>query len=156
MLGQKRTELDNLVACDKFESTILEGQLCYSLDMAKLGGKTAKSGKENGLFLLLDPNPYQLNVTTNNVESSRTGDESFKVFIHTLSQFSTFEPGTYGMSTLKKMTGTESFEQLPEQQKKCLVHNREKCQTLKFLDHVQTQCNCSSWALKANSGKIQV
>ena len=117
-------------------------------------GVAFKYEKANVLLIICAE--YKLNVTTNNVESSRTGDESFKVFIHTLSQFSTFEPGTYGMSTLKKMTGTESFEQLPEQQKKCLVHNREKCHTLKFLDHVQTQCNCSSWALKTNSGKIQV
>ena len=37
MLGQKRPELDNLTICDKFEPTILEGQLCYSIDVAKLG-----------------------------------------------------------------------------------------------------------------------
>ena len=50
-----------------FESKILDGQLCYSLDVAKMIGKT-KTGRANGLFLLLDPNPYQLNITEENKE----------------------------------------------------------------------------------------
>ena len=50
LLGQERPELDNLIICDKFKPTILEGQLCYSLDIVKLGEKGTKSGKNNGLF----------------------------------------------------------------------------------------------------------
>ena len=158
LLGHERPELDNLTICDKFESIILEGQLCYSLDIAKLGKleKGTKSGKTNGLFLLLDPNPYQLNDDVKNVGGSKIGDQSFKVFIHTLAQSSTFGPGSYGMSTLKRMTGTESFQQLPDHQKKCLVHNREECQTQKYLDQVQGECNCTPWALQTNQDKNQV
>ena len=59
ILGQKRPELGNFTLCDKFESTIFEGQLCYSLDTAKYTQKPTKSGKRNGLFLLLDPTPNQ-------------------------------------------------------------------------------------------------
>merc|ERR1711952_96065 len=33
------TETDNMTVCDKFQPTILEGQLCYTLDVAKLGNK---------------------------------------------------------------------------------------------------------------------
>ena len=51
------------------------------------------------------------------------------------------------MSTLKKMTGTTNFEGLPDQQKKCLLHNREECQTQKFLDQVQKEFKCMPWAL---------
>ena len=47
LLGQERPELDNLTICDKFKSTILEGQLCYSLNIAKLGKKLTKSGKKS-------------------------------------------------------------------------------------------------------------
>ena len=140
LLGQERQELDNLLVCDKFKPTIIESQLCYSLDLAEMGQVGAKSGKDNGIFLLIDPDPYQQNTA---------GDSSFKVFIHTLSQYSTSEPGSYGMSTLKKMTGTKNFEQLPPNQKKCLVHNRQTCQTEKYLDHVQNQCKCTPWALQA-------
>ena len=139
-----------------FEPTILEGQLCYSLDIAKLGEKGTKSGKSNGLFLLLDPNPYQLNAIEKNVRGSRKGGQSFKVFIHTLSQFSILGPGSYGMSTLKRMTGTESFKQLPVHQKKCLVHNREECQTQKYMDQVHSKCKCIPWALQTYQGTDQV
>ena len=156
LLGQEIPELDNLTVCDKFKPTILEGQLCYSLDIAKLGKKPTKSGKTNGLFLLLDPNPYQLNADEKNVEDSKTGDQSFKVFIHTLAQSSAFGPGSYGMSSLKRMTGTQSFQQLPDHQKKCLVHNREECQTQKYLDQVQRECKCIPWTLGTDRGKHQV
>ena len=152
MLGQERKELDNLTICQKFQPTILEGQLCYSLDITKLGEKTPKSGKTNGLFLLLDPNPYRLNVDEKNVE----GEQSFKVFIHTLAQYSTYGPGSYGMSALKKMTGTKNFVQLPDHQKKCLVHNREECQTRKYLDQVQMECNCMPWPLGTDPDKHEV
>ena len=135
---------------------MLEGQLCYSLDNAKLGEEANKIRQNNGLFLLLDPNPYQLNTDAKNVEDSKTGDESFKVVIHTLAQSSSFGPGSYGMSALKRMTGTESFQQLPDHQKKCLVHNREECQTQKYLDQVQRECNCIPWALQTDQDKNQV
>ena len=47
--------------CDKFEPIVLEGQLCFSLNLSQSGGKPTKSGKTKGLFLLLDPN--QINTT---------------------------------------------------------------------------------------------
>ena len=135
---------------------ILEGQLCYSLDISKLELKPTKSGKANGLLLLLDPNPFKVINDEKNVESYETGDQSYKVFIHTLAQTSMFGSGSYGMSALKKMTGTESFYQLPDHQKKCLVHNREECQTQKYLDKVQRECNCTPWSLQIGQGKNQV
>ena len=146
LLGQERPELDNLTVCDKFEPTILEGQLCYSLDMAKLGIKT-KPGKSNGLFLLLDPNPFPQNATEKTAE---TDDQSFKVYIHTLGQYTTFAPGSYGMSTLKKMTGTKSFKQLPDHQRKCLVQTKEECQTQHYLNQVKKECKCVPWALQTD------
>ena len=36
VLGRELPELDNITVCDKFQSTILEGQLCYTLNIAKL------------------------------------------------------------------------------------------------------------------------
>ena len=146
LLGQESPEFGNLTTCDKFKPTILEGQLCYSLDIAKLGEIPTNSGKTNGLFLLLDPNPYQLNATIN-AEGSGIEDQSYKVFIHTLAQYTTFGPGSYSMSALKRMTGTKSFKQLPDHQKKCLVHNREECQTKSYLGQVQKECDCTPWAL---------
>ena len=56
------------------------------------------------------------------VEVERKHQDSFKIYIHTLAQHSAFGPGTYGMHALKSMTGTTSFEELPESQTKRCVH----------------------------------
>ena len=155
LLGKVIPEVDGFETCDRFEPTVLEGQLCFSIDVAKYREEPTKKGKAKGLFLMLDPNPYKPN-TIKNVEISRTEDQTFRVYIHTLAQYSTFGPGSYGMSTLKKMTGTESFEELPDHQKKCLVHNREECQTQKYLDQVQRECKCIPWALQNSQYKYKV
>ena len=147
LLGRK---LDNLTICDKFESTILEGKHCYSLNVAKLKKSPTKAGKTNGLFLLLDPNPYQLN----SIEAE--DQSSAMVYIHTLAQYNAEGPGRHAMSALKRMTGTASFEQLPDQQKKCHIHNREECQTKKYLDQVKSKCGCLPWVLTTKHIKNQV
>ena len=145
-----------MTVCDKFKPTILEGQLCYSLDVARFERRPTKAGKRNGLFLLVDPNPYQVNSSERNVEVERNHQDSFKIYIHTLAQHSAFGPGTYGMQSLKSMTGTKSFEELPESQKRCRVHNREGCQAEKFLVQVQGNCSCIPWALANDTSKEKV
>ena len=134
--------------CDKFEPIILEGQLCYSLNVSKFERKATKSGKRSGLFLLLDPNPYLIDST--NVEAARNDQESFKVYIHTLAGHSAFGPRTHIMQTLKRMTGKPSFYQLPDSQKECHRCNKnrgsciEKCKAEKFLSQVmKSRFNCS-------------
>ena len=104
----------------------------------------------------MDPNPYQLYASDNDIRGSNTREKSFKVSIHTLAQYFTFGPGSYGMSTLKKMTGTERFNQLPDHQKKCLVHNKEECQTQNYLNQVLRECNCIPWPLGTDLDKNQV
>ena len=152
-LGRQLPEMNNMIICDKFQPTILEGQLCYTLDLTKLRGSDhqAKSGKTNGLFLLVDPFPYHLNRTDNNGGGYKGGErEDIKVFIHTLAQYSTLGPGSYAMSTLKKITGTASFKELPQPQRKCIVHNREDCQTRKYMEQVRKECNCIPWTFKTH------
>jgi len=51
LLGKELPEMDNLTVCDKFQPTILEGQLCHTLDIATLVDVPSKSGKSNGLRL---------------------------------------------------------------------------------------------------------
>ena len=140
--------MDNLTVCDKFQPTILEGQLCYKLDSALLKGNSTKSGQSNGLLLLLDPDPYRLNYKDKSAEGSKVGDQNFKVFVSTLAQYTTFGRGSYAMNMLKKMTGTSNFKQLPNHQKKYLVHNREECQTQMYLDKVKKECKCMPWSLQ--------
>ena len=150
LLGKELPEMDNMTVCDKFQPTIFEGQLCHTLDIATLVDFPSKSGKSNGLRLLLDPNPYHLNQPDTNTGRSKNGDQVFRVIVHTLAQNTSLGPGSYAMSTLKKMTGTTNFKKLPDHQKKCLAHNREDCQTQKYLEQVQKDCQCVPWALRTN------
>ena len=157
MLGQKRPELDSLTVCDKFEPTILEGQLCYSIDVAKLEKRPTEAGKTRGLFLLLDSSPYKIQDDERSVDADRNNEENFKVYIHTLAPFTAYGPGAFAMSTLKSLTGTASFKELPDRQKKCTVHNREECQTDKFFSQVKANCDCVPWSLTMNdNSKAQV
>ena len=149
MLGHEKTELGNVTLCDKFQPTIHEGQLCYSLDIAKLTQKPTRPGKRNGLFLLVDKSPYQVKSAGVSLTDERNDQNTFKVYIHTLSQHTAYGPGSYAMQALKSMTGKEGFKELLDSQKKChdYDHNREECQTNIFLQQVQSNCNCTPWAL---------
>ena len=149
-------ELQDFTLCDKFEPTILEGQLCYSLDVTTFERKVTGKGKQSGLFLLLDPNPYPMQSFDIGVKAARNDQESFKVYIHTLAGHTAFGPGAYAMHTLKRMTGKQNFYDLPDSQKECQVHSRENCQTAMLLMHVKTNCSCVPWALRAEDYKNEV
>ena len=101
-----------------------------------------KTGKKNGLFLLLDPSPYPMKSSDGGVKNAKSDQESFKVYIHTLAEHSAFGPVTNVMQTLKRMTGKPSFYKMRDSQKECQVHDREKCQTEMFLSHVRKNCSC--------------
>ena len=94
--------------------------------------------------------------TDGRVKAARNNQESFKVYIHTLAPLTAFGPGAYAMHTLKKMTGKPSFYQLPDSQKECQVHSREKCQMEMFLKHVRSNCGCVPWALTTGNSNIEV
>ena len=78
--------------------------------------------------------------------------ETFKVYIHTLSPFTAYGPGAFAMSTLKRMTGTTSFMELPENRKKCAVHNRQECQTVQA-DQSAVYCNFPVFILRGDLKK---
>ena len=147
LLGHERLGFQNSTFCDKFEPTILEGQRCYSLDVAKLKPESTETGKKGALYLLLDPNPYPTESTYPSVKAARNDQGSFKVYIHTLAGHTAFGPGAYALHTLKRMTGKTNFYQLPDSQKECQVHHREMCQTEIFLKRVREDCSCVPWAL---------
>ena len=84
----------NGTTCDKFETTIFDGQLCHSLDVSKFGDKETKEGKTNGLFLLFDPNPYSLYKKDKTNKYAATNEQTnFKIYIHTLAQYTAYGPG---------------------------------------------------------------
>ena len=118
--------------------------------------KATKTGKQSGLLLLLDSNPYSIQVTDGSAKNARNDQELFKVYIHTLAEHAAFGAGAYAMHTLKRMTGKPNFYQLPASQKERQVHSRENCQTEMFLSQVRRNCSCVPWALTTEKGKIKV
>ena len=99
--GKQKPRTQSLSNCDWFEATVLEGQLCYALDVSKLDDDKTKLGKSKGLFLMLDPNPYQMIST---VMESETRWSS-KLYIHTLTPFTTIGPGSWMMRALSAGPG---------------------------------------------------
>ena len=51
------------------------------------------------------------------VEIEGNDKQSFKAFIHTLSQHTAYGPGAYGMHALKSLISTDNFLQLPDGEK---------------------------------------
>ena len=155
LLGEARFEFQNMTLCGQFQPTLLEGQLCYSLNAAEYKGEQTTTAKNSGLLLLLDPNPYEIRSTDGSFRAARNDQESFKVHIHTLARHIAFGPGGYAMQVLKRMTGKPSFYQLPDSQKECQVQSREKCQTEMFLCQVERNCSCVPWALTSRSSNTK-
>ena len=134
MLGK---EMEGFVACDKFQPTVLEGQRCYSLDLAKVGVGKSKAGKMKGLELVLD----------SNTPGNEDGNVA-RIYLGILSPFTDYRNGSYAMSALKKMTGTDGFLGLPDSAKKCQLETFEECNSRKYVEKISTSCHCTPWALQ--------
>ena len=144
-----------LPLCSSFVPTILEGQLCYKLELKELSGK----GKRNELMLLLDYNEERSLRTSSKadkVEESQFSWEmrldtaveglqgaSAKVQINTLSPFVHFGGGIFSMTDVKKMTTKEDFFKLPLKERGCEVDLYEDCRTASLVK----ECNCIPWEL---------
>ena len=161
LLGQNRSDLPFPV-CSQFQPTLLEGQLCYSINMSKIATGKSKSGSSSyGLLMMVDPSrsliEYELDtgaegkVGRNLLDLTPRGasEHSPRIVVNTLESISDFRAGRYGLSALKKMTGTESFLDLPDETKMCDIEPLEKCRARKYIEEVQAQCDCVPWALSS-------
>ena len=95
--------------CDKFEPIVLEGQLCFSLDLDRAEGNQLNQAKQKDSSFCWTQIKSTL-LTDEKAGGSRKGEQSFKVFIHTLAPHTIFGPGSYGIRDFKKMTGTTNFK----------------------------------------------
>ena len=136
--------------CTSFQPTILDGQLCYKLQVNTTSGK----GKKNELVLLLDyhedlsmhysfENEDDIDLIIRNnlnfdAEESRQKKEA-KIQINTLASDKDFGEGTYKMSAVKQMTAKSAFLKMPMEDRKCQVEPFEECKTKALL----TECRCT-------------
>ena len=148
--------------CTSFKPTILEGQLCYKIQV----NATSGLGNQNELALLVDyqdelsihsptkqekkqkHNENSALLNFNTVDSANT--EVAKVHIDTLSSFMGFGGGNYEMTVVKRMTAKEDFLKMPLKERNCEVELYEKCRTRKLLG----ECNCVPWELSMSAYQV--
>ena len=140
-------KVEGFVACDQFQPTVLEGQLCYSIDLSNMGNSLA--GKENGLSLVLDPISFKKDINKNLEKKQEESMLLSRIYLHTLSSFTDSKTGTnsYALSSLKKMTGAPGFLNLPAGTKECQDETFEDCNTRQYLEKVRLKCRCHLWTL---------
>ena len=161
LLGQSSAVL-NSVVCSKFKPTLLEGQLCYALNLTLIKTENSKAGQRDGLMFVIDQGitnggrqksgsflPSKAEINNLDLEDSEGDSNVARIYLNTLSSFTDTRSGSYAMSSLKKMTGTDSFLAQTEEQKKCRIETLEDCQAKNYLDNVQKQCGCVPWALNS-------
>ena len=140
--------------CSSFIPTILEGQLCYKLNLNMTSGQ----GKKNELMLLVDYNEdrsLQATFNRNEDDSSNMDTLNFdravesvqavsaKVQINTLSPYVHFGGGIFMMTLVKKLTAKIDFLEMPLEERDCEVELYEDCRTRKLVN----KCNCVPWEL---------
>ena len=130
MLGKKLRH-HNFTFCDKFQPSVLNGQLCYSLNLSQVA--PSKSGMGNSVVIVLDQPDLDL-----------TAEEKPGATFHLdrLGGFSDNRPGKYYMSALKKMTGTDAFMALTDFEKKCQLELYEDCKNKQIFATLERECKC--------------
>ena len=141
LLGQTRQDLPFTV-CSHFKPTVLEGQLCYSLDLSSIKTENSKPGERAGLFILIDQGVADEESETNINTQEKTeqirdidlkGPEQHenyaRIYLNTLTSFTDNRAGSYALSSLKKITGTDGFLEQTDAQKNCRTETLEDCQS---------------------------
>ena len=158
ILGETRLDLPFEI-CSKFKPTVLQGQLCYSLDLKLLDKPGAKPGIENGIMLMIDPGQQRNDmkataddgdgerIVSLNLKAVSAKDNFARINLNTLASFSDNKAGSFSMTALKKMTGTEGFMKLADEKKNCATRPFKACHTERYIAEVQRQCDCVPWAL---------
>ena len=153
--GKSWVENISFPVCNSFRPVALEGQLCYSLRV----GRKSDEGKSNGLMLLLDLNEDRsIQLETNqhkggglstmnmnlDTKMSHRGKD-LKIHIKTLSSYRGFGEGSYKMTMLKALKGTNDFLAMSAEERNCAVEDFEECRNKKLRE----LCQCVPWELSS-------
>ena len=144
--------------CNKFKPTILDGQLCYAIDMKDiLKEKVTRPGRGFGLMLAIEQKAKNVEQASHSFATSlKQGrlytkidipDFSSSIHLNNLVKYTDSRAGLYKMSVLKKMTGTEGFLGLADATKGCHIEDQTECERKKYVEEVQKRCGCLPWSL---------
>ena len=145
--------------CNKFKPTILDGQLCYAIDMKDiLKEKVTRPGRGFGLMLAIEQKAKNVEQASSHsfATSLKQGrlytkidipDFSSSIHLNNLVKYTDSRAGLYKMSVLKKMTGTEGFLGLADATKGCHIEDQTECERKNYVEEVQKRCGCLPWSL---------
>ena len=165
LLGQTRHDLP-FTTCNHFKPTILGGQLCHSLKLNFSTTHESNVGRKFGVLLMIDEGTmlrkrkeYKVNSinhkegTSLNLDHLRPDKSSTRIYLNLLApgqdRYTDYTAGSYALSSLKKMTGTESFLGLSEDRRGCSMNSYEDCKARRYIREVLKQCGCVPWALSS-------
>ena len=142
--------------CKSFIPVDLHGQLCYSIKV----NMTGRNGNNGGLVLVLDMNEDRsLNfglsshptfekdhtITRLDERDQEDAKNNAKIHIQLLTPFDEIGGGSYKMTSVKKVKGTEAFLGMQEGERECRHGKAEECEKGKMNE----QCKCVPWELKS-------
>jgi hypothetical protein len=146
----------DIPVCSKFQQTLLDGQLCYSLNVNSVVStkeKTTQPGKKEGIFFVIDTLEDEGAFRNKNKDLRRylhpeSSDDrkTLSIHVNTLSRYSTSMPGRHVLTVLKKIVGTDSFLALPDEIKGCQIEPEDECKRRR----TEMQCGCVPWALNSS------
>ena len=137
--------------CDQFKPVVKDGQVCYALDMSHLQptkkGKTRR-GRGFGVWLVInmEMSSKQNFFVPNEFLIKKNKSQSVTIHLSLLQEFTDVRAGVYGMTSLKKLTGTETFLGLPDDVKDCQAGDQKECKNDMFMEKVKKVCGCVPWS----------
>ena len=149
----------SLPLCSVFQPRLLNGQLCYSVDVNKVSGLDAfEQGPNNGLTLFIDYNDERMIDINDGFGKKGTKFKTnihdhhqyqkVKIYMNTLKPFIGYGPGNYEMSAIKIMDTTEDFVSLPEDVRGCqMQYTTMNCQLEDYMQQAAEICRCSPISL---------
>ena len=130
ILGENINGLD-FPWCNAFKPTILDGEVCYALNINTLvskGSMVSKAGRGKGLLLAIDNGisvePQQdkdiIEIKKGFIRTELVGTgKRARLHILTSHRYKDSRSGIYTLKDLKQMTGTENFLAMSDDMKKC-------------------------------------
>ena len=117
-----------------------------------------EEGAKGELLLLLDYNDERSIAPEIFIAEKILGDKEYsleedqednileaKIYIHTMGRYAGSGPGRFAMKSLKLMSVSENFLDLPQETRVCQVEVREHCQVRTFLERGLRDCGCVPW-----------
>ena len=158
-LGQE-SHLKDLPVCSQFSYSIIEGELCYTLNVQT---PKTKAGKGNGILLIIDALPVTPDPglqqgrqaqAKNKIFDTKaaTSSQEADLYLPTLESFRGRAKGSFSLTALKRITATKAFLDMKDFVRGCSLQNYEECQTEMLLKSSEEICGCLPWGLSPALG----